>query len=100
MSAIVLAVVVLLPVLGGALIPLLPFQSRRQRQIYIEGVVMATSALALLLLLHRPEERIVIFRFTSNLTLSLKLDGLGTVFVGIIAVLWPLATLYAFEYME
>ncbi len=100
MSTILLAVVVLLPVLGGALIPLLPFQSRRQRQVYIEGVVLVTSVLALLLLFHRPEERIVIFRFTSNLTLSLKLDGLGTVFVGIIAVLWPLATLYAFEYME
>lgn len=100
MNAIGLAVAVLLPVAGGILIPLLPFHSRKSRLVYIECVVLATSALTFCLLLHRPEEGVVIFEFTSNLTLSLKLDGLGTVFAGIIAALWPFATLYAFEYMK
>lgn len=29
-----------------------------------------------------------------------RLDGLGKVFAGLIAFLWPFATLYAFEYMR
>ena len=31
---------------------------------------------------------------------SFRLDGLGRVFSGLVAFLWPLATLYAFEYMR
>ncbi|MCD8021687.1 MAG: proton-conducting membrane transporter [Lachnospiraceae bacterium] len=99
MSAIFLAVIVLLPIIGGVLIPLLPFRDRKQMMLYTEGVVLLNSLLAIAVLLNRPEEGLTLFRFTSSLTLSFKLDGLGTVFAGLISVLWPLATLYAFEYM-
>ncbi|MCC8107258.1 MAG: proton-conducting membrane transporter [Clostridiales bacterium] len=100
MSPIFLAVAVLLPICGGALIPVLPFRSRKQMMIYIEGVVLLNSVLAISLLLNRPAEHFVLFRFTSNITLSFRLDGLGSVFTALISVLWPLATLYAFEYMK
>lgn len=100
MSEIMLVVVVLLPIFSGALIPLLPFKNRNQMMIYIECMVLLTSALAITLLFHRPEDSFVLFRFTGNLSVSFRLDGLGTVFVSIISLLWPLSTLYAFEYME
>lgn len=35
-----------------------------------------------------------------TLSLCLQTDGLGSFFAGMIAVLWPLSTLYAAEYME
>ena len=38
-------------------------------------------------------------RLSENLTISFRLDGLGRVFGGMVAFLWPLSTLYAFEYM-
>ncbi|MCC8044929.1 MAG: proton-conducting membrane transporter [Clostridiales bacterium] len=100
MSPIFLPVAVLFPILGGALIPVLPFKNRRQMMIYTESIVLLNSVLALAILLNRPQDEFVLFRFTSNLTLSFKLDGLGTVFAGLISALWPLATLYAFEYMK
>lgn len=100
MNASFLVIVVLLPMLGGALIPLIPYRSRVWMEIYIEGIVLLTSVLTVLLLLHRPEEAFVLFRFTGNLSISFRLDGLGTVFAGIVSALWPLATLYAFEYMK
>ncbi|MCD7819672.1 MAG: proton-conducting membrane transporter [Lachnospiraceae bacterium] len=100
MNAVMLAVVVLLPIVGGALIPLIPFRNRTQMMIYTEGIVLLNSLLVLAILLNRPTEGIVLFRFTSTLTLSFRLDGLGSVFVSLISVLWPLATLYAFEYMR
>ena len=99
MNAAILVAVVLIPIFGGVLIPLLPFRKRAQMMVYIEGVVLLNSVLALSLLFHQPQDHFILFRFTRNLTLSFRLDGLGTVFAGIISVLWPLATLYAFEYM-
>lgn len=100
MNTAIFAVVILLPILAGVLIPLLPFKNRTVMMVYIEGAVLVTSVLVLLMLLRRPEEAFVLFRFTRNLSISFRLDGLGTVFSGLVAVLWPLATLYAFEYMK
>ena len=31
---------------------------------------------------------------------SYKIDGMTMVFAGLVSILWPLATLYGFEYME
>lgn len=100
MTTKLLAIVVLLPILAGALVPVLPFKKRTQMMIYVEGAVLLNSLLVLYLLLKQPQDAIILFRFTGNLTLSFQLDGLGTVFAGIVAALWPLATLYAFEYMK
>lgn len=92
--------VVLLPMIGGALIPLLPFKTRRQMIIYVEGLVLLNSVLVLYLLFAQPEGDFTLFRFTGNLSVSFRLDGLGTLFAGLVSVLWPLATLYSFEYMK
>ena len=100
MNAAICAVVILLPILAGALIPLLPFRNRTWMMVYTEAVVLLTSGLVFLTLLNRPEEAFVLFRFTGNLSISFRLDGLGTVFAGLVSVLWPLASLYAFEYMK
>ena len=96
----IMLIVVLLPILGGGLLPLLPFRSRRQLTVYTECVVLLNSLLTVAMLLYRPGEAFVLFRYTGNLSLSFRLDGLGSVFTAILALLWPLATLYAFEYME
>lgn len=100
MNAGIMVVVVLLPILFGVLIPLLPFKERRHMMIYVEGIVFVTSLLVWTMLLVQPEGRFVLFRFTGNLSVSFRLDGLGTVFAGIVSTLWPLATLYSFEYMK
>ena len=100
MTSYILPVVVLLPIIAGALIPLIPYKNRKQMMWYIEGVVLLNSILAWAMLIAKPEGAFVLLRFTGNLSLSFKLDGLGSVFVGIVATLWPLATLYAFEYMK
>ena len=76
----------------GALIPLLPFRSRRQMLIYIETVVLINTALVLTALLNRPADGFVLFHLNGKLSISFQLDGLGTVFAAIVSLLWPLAT--------
>ena len=88
-----------LPVLGGIGIPLLPFRSRRWMMVYIQAVVIATSVTVWNLLLGGTTETFHVVHFVNDLSISFKIDGMTMVFAGLVALLWPLATLYAFEYM-
>lgn len=95
-----LIIPILLPLLVGVFLPLLPFRTRRQREFYIEGFVLLNTVLVFLLLFPRPQESFTLFYFTGNLSVTLHLDGMGSVFAGLLSSLWPLATLYSFAYME
>ena len=88
-----------LPILGGVGIPLLPFGKRKWMLAYIEAVVLLTSCIVGGLLLNGTTETFHLVHFVNDLSISFKIDGLGMIFTGLVAVLWPLATLYAFEYM-
>lgn len=99
MSEVWLIVPVVLPILGGALMPLLHLPDKK-RNLYLEILVLATSVIALACIFNRPEAGFIMFHLTGNLDFALRLDGLGSVFAALVAVLWPLSTLYAFEYMR
>ncbi len=101
-----LALPVLLPILGG-LLPLLwqLISGRRMRERalygYIGGLVLANSLLVAALLARGPGSRpVVLFSLFAGLRVAFRLDAMGSVFGALAAFLWPLATLYAFSYME
>ena len=100
MNPIFLIIIVLFPALTSVLIHLIKFKNRRHMMWFTEFIVLATSLLVWALLLNRPEETITLFKFTGNLSVSFKLDGLACVFAGLVSILWPLATFYSFEYMK
>ncbi len=91
---------VLAPMLGAVGIFLWRPQSRRACHLWTIAWTVLTSVLAAAAILTPGGQSITLLKLTANLTLSFKLDGLGRLFSGMVAVLWPLATLYAFEYME
>lgn len=91
---------ILLPILGGMLVPFLPFGSRKHMMIYLEVLMLMTSAIVLALVTHGPMEVFHVIHFVRGLSISFKIDGMTMTFGGLIAVLWPLAMLYSFEYME
>ena len=45
-------------------------------------------------------ENVTLFRFNDLLKISFKIDGLSTVFGAMVSFLWPLAVIYATEYMK
>ncbi len=73
---------------------------KKKINLFTEAVVIITSVLTWLVILNRPIRAIELFSFTRDLAITLRLDGCGSIFAGLISVLWPFATLYAFEYME
>ena len=89
-----------LPMLGSLLIPAVPFRKRQGMCLYSEALVLLTSAIVALLLAGGKTQVFEVVHFVGDLSISFKIDGMTMVFAGLIAVLWPLATLYAFEYME
>ncbi len=100
MNEVMLVLVVLIPFFGGCLIPLIPFKKRKQMAFFIETLVVINAVLVWMVLLNRPSESFTLIKFTGDLSVSFRLDGLGMVFSGLVATLWPLATLYSFEYMK
>ncbi|MDE6664128.1 MAG: proton-conducting membrane transporter [Lachnospiraceae bacterium] len=100
MNSYIMVIAVLLPILGGVLIPFLPFGKRNIMAAYIEIIVLITSVLTFMLIFNRPADAFVLFRFTGQLSISFRLDATGSVFATILAFMWPLATLYSFEYMK
>lgn len=94
-------VAILLPLIGGGFIPLLPFGKRKYMMIYVEVITIITSLIVWGLLLGGTTEEVFhVIYFVQGLSIGFKIDGLTMVFAGLVSVLWPLATLYAFEYME
>lgn len=93
--------VILLPFAGGMLLQLIKFKDKRQKECYIFAYVCINTLLTYVLLAQGPTGLIRVINFAgAKLDFSLKLDGMGIVFAGLVATLWPLATLYAFPYME
>ncbi|MCI9399193.1 MAG: proton-conducting membrane transporter [Lachnospiraceae bacterium] len=97
----VMLTVILLPVICGILLHFIKFQDKRYKHLYIFGYVLVNTVIVYLLLLSGNTEIIRIINFAGEkLNFSLKIDGMSMVFAGLVAALWPLATLYSFPYME
>ena len=99
MSKIMLIAVILIPVFTGVLVPVIPFKKRQHMEIFLEMAVVINTILVWSLLYHRPIDNFILVKFTGNLAIAFRVDGMGMVFAGLVSFLWPLATLFAFEYM-
>ena len=93
--------VILLPFAGGLLLQLLKFKERKYKQFYIFSYVLLNTLLTYVLLSQGTTNLIRVINFAGEkLDFSFKIDGMSMVFAGLVATLWPLATLYSFPYME
>ena len=81
---------------------MIPEKEARVHPIFTELIVLAASAMiwAVLFTGRGQGNGAVLFSMAGNLKVFFRMDGMGAVFSGLVSVLWPLATLYAFEYME
>lgn len=96
----VLLLIVLIPILGSVLIPLIPFKKRNVMLVFIEILAIVNSILVWYAILNPLTGTFTVFKFTGNLSITLHMDGLAEIFAGMVAILWPLALLYSFEYMK
>lgn len=95
----IFVVVLLLPVLAGLAVKFIPFKKEKNWKIMLEVLLIINSILVWVMLFNRPDDVFTLVRFSGNLSIQFKVDGLSMVFAGLVSALWPLATLYAYEYM-
>lgn len=93
-------VAIILPILGGAAVAVVPFKKRTVKLIFLEIITILTSGIVWGILSGGVTDVFHVIYFIEGLSISFKVDGLTMVFAGLVSTLWPLATLYAFEYME
>ena len=94
-----LILAVFFPIVAGFALLALPLE-RRARELYVQGVTIATSLIVLACLVSGQGAIQTALYITRKLPVAFTLDGVGSVFTALVAFLWPLATLYGFEYME
>ena len=91
---------VILPLLAGAGVILLPLRTRRGRNLWTAATVTCCSLVNLFLILKRPAALLTLADLTPEISVAFRLDGMSVIFLALISFLWPLASLYACEYME
>ncbi len=97
---ILLPISILIPFVSGLLLYVLKLRSFRVLADATLGITVLTSALCWTVLLSGVTGPVELIRFAPELSFTLRLDGLGRFFVGIVATLWPLTVLYARSYMK
>ena len=100
MNSVFLLIPILVCVLGAVLSTLIFKNDEKKNHIFIFYVVLLTSIITWVLLFTVEGDKFILIQFFQGLDISFKLDGLGKIFSGMVSILWPLATLYAFSYME
>ena len=100
MNSVFLLIPILVCVLGAVLSTLIFKNDEKKNHIFIFFVVLLTSIITWILLFTVKGDKFILIQFFQGLDISFKLDGLGKIFSGMVSILWPLATLYAFSYME
>lgn len=74
--------------------------SRRAREICAVVFSALISGLVSFGLMTGGSDRTELFRLSGEFVCALRLDGAGKTYLGLAAALWPLAVLYAVEYMR
>ena len=89
------------PVIAGLLAGLLPGFRRNVKacRVFTGIALVMTSAGMIWSVLNLGGQELVLWQLTANIPVLLKMDDLSRVFCMLVAVMWPLAGIYSFEYM-
>lgn len=89
----------LVALVGALLLALLRPRSRTLRSVYTEIVTLGVAVCAWILILGKDVPDLRLAQIAEGYVLSFRLDDTSRIFAGLVSFLWPMATLYAFDYM-
>ena len=100
MNPVLLLIPTLLPIVCGGILLVKSIGGSDKRNCFTMTVACVTSVLTLLLLFFARRESVTVYSFISGFSVGFRVDGMAALFAGMLALLWPPALLYAYEYME
>ena len=98
MTNILLVCAVVLPLLGGALLPLAGKDRRILRGMVLAVLILEAGIVTALLI--QPEAELFLFAMTDTLTVSLRMDGVSRLFLAVAAYGFLITGVYAFVYLS
>ena len=92
---------IFLPMVLGVSLAVWRPESRDARQRFVFAAACLTSLAALSAMASLwGREPLILLSLGEKLSIALRVDGLSCIFAALVSVLWPLASLYAVEYMS
>ena len=96
---------ILLPIVLGVGLLIWHPQIKWARNAYVIGTTLLTSLLSILCILITYREgsaylECILVRFSEQFSISLRIDGLSMTYGALVAMVWPMATVYALDYMS
>ena len=91
--------VILLPLIGGALLPLFKRRSKKTLHICVVLLLAAEAAAVTALLVSAPDE-MKLLQMTDTLVIALRMDGVSRLFLAIASYGYLAAGIFAFRYLE
>ncbi len=98
MTKILMPFAVLLPLLAGAVLPLLRFKEKKPLHLYVLTVLVLEAA-AVTALLFSGEAELHVLSMSPTLTLALRMDGVSKLFLAVASYGFLITAVYAFRYM-
>ena len=96
---VLLLLVILLPILGGALLPVFRLKEKKALHLYVFAVLAAEAAAVTALLFAPSGTELRLFAMSDTLTLGLRMDGVSKLFLAVAAYGYLLTGFYAFRYL-
>lgn len=91
---------ILLPIILGVASYHIKFENEEQQTKYAFISTTIVSVITFILLFALRGHTVMVFSFTDTLSISFRIDGISCIFAGMVSFLWPMAVLYAGEYMK
>ena len=96
----ILILPIILPALFSLFLSLKAFENEKLRNTFVFFGVLLNSLVLGLIVSCPPSEALTLVTISQKLSLMLNVDGMTRIFGAIIAILWPLTAIYAFDYMK
>ena len=90
---------ILIPIILGIALPFLK-PEKKLRDVYVILVAIFTSLIIFWTIIKNINVDMTFVRLNDVLSIGFRIDGLSKIFLMIVGLLWPLAVIYATEYME
>ncbi len=91
---------VIIPIIAALMLAFKCFEHDKTRHVFVFAAVMLNSLCIGSLILFPPDAPCTLLAFTQKLSLTFHVDGMSKIFGAIIAILWPITSIYAFDYMK
>ena len=88
------------PIIMGFILLKSKIDERNKLYKYVAAIICINAIVALIAIFTNDHQAVVLFDFFIQLELVFRIDGMSSLFGGMVSILWVITTFYAFEYMK